>query len=361
MGFPRLRIHLDRIRHNATVIRSLCEQYGITVMGITKVFVGEPLIAQALVDAGIRRLGDSRVTNLQKYSALPVEKWLIRMPMCSEADDVVRYADGSLNSEWRVICALDEAASRLGKIHQIILMVDLGDLREGYMGAEALLTVAQKAEQLSHIRLVGVGTNLSCFSFIHPDTQKMNQLKELAVKLPMTGTPLVSGGNSATLHLMYNGGIPQGVNQLRLGESLLFGKERCCYTFLPGTKRETFVLQAEIIECKTKPSVPWGNSGVDSYGHAPKTPIDRGMRKRAILALGKQDCDVETMRPLDAGIELLGASSDHMVLDITDSPIAYDVGDIVSFELGYFALMRAFTSPYVEKMYCDADSNDLGA
>ena len=232
-------------------------------------------------------------------------------------------------------------------------MVDLGDLREGYADGRELLRVADQITQLRHVQLHGIGVNLSCFSFIHPDTEKMEQLLTLAHALPMTGFPVVSGGNSATLHLMMAGGIPAGVNNLRLGESLLFGKERCCYTFLKDTRRDAFRLSAEIIELKEKPSLPWGEAGVDSYGHLPKTPVDRGLRKRAILALGKQDCDIETMRPMDHGIELLGASSDHMVLDITDSAQSYRIGDPVTFELGYFSLMRAFTSGYVEKRFLE--------
>lgn len=351
MGFPRLDIHLDMIRNNAAAVHQLCGRYGIEVTGVTKVFSAQPQIAQAYIDAGIKRLGDSRVQNLKKLADFAAEKWLIRLPMLSEMEETVTYADVSLNSEWRAIEALDAAAGRLGKVHKVILMADLGDIREGYVDYRELLTVAEKTAKLKHVELYGIGTNLSCFSFIHPDTEKMTQLKELAARLPMKVTPVVTGGNSASLHLMMQGGIPQGVNNLRLGESLLFGKERCCYTFLEGTRRDAFILSAEIIELKNKPSLPWGEAGVDSYGNYPKKPLDRGIRKKAILALGKLDCDIETIRPVDDGIEILGASSDHLILDITDSQNNYQIGDPVEFELGYFSLMRAFSSSYVEKRY----------
>lgn len=351
MAFPRLDINLDSIRKNAAAVCALCESWGIEVTGVTKAFTGEPQIAKTYLDAGIRKLGDSRLENLKKLKDFDAEKWLIRMPMLSEADETVRYADVSLNSEWIVIEALDKAAGRIGKIHKVILMADLGDLREGDVDYGALLAMAEKTAKLDHIRLCGIGTNLSCFSFIHPDTEKMEILKALSEQLPMAETPVISGGNSATLHLMMAGGIPEGINNLRLGESLLFGKERCCYTFLEETRKDAFILNAEIIELKEKPSVPWGEAGVDSYGNLPKQPVDRGVRKKAILALGKQDCDIETMRPVDPGVEILGASSDHLMLDITDSEKEYHVGDTVAFELGYFALMRAFTSMYVEKRY----------
>ena len=351
MGFPSLEIRLDAVRQNAAAVRALCGAHGLEVTGVTKAFAGAPRIAAAYLDAGIKKLGDSRIENLKKLAGLDAEKWLIRLPMPSEAEDAVRYADVSLNSEWPVIQALDNAAARLQKTHGILLMADLGDLREGFTDLGALMKVAEQTLKLEHVRLLGVGVNLSCFSFICPDEEKMAQLAALSERLPIWGAKVVSGGNSATLHLMMEGGVPLGVNNLRLGESRLFGKERRLYTFLPGTRRDAFILHAEIIELKEKPSVPWGETGIDSYGKAPRRPVDRGLRKKVILALGKQDCDVETMRPVDAGVEVLGASSDHLMLDVTDSAQRYRVGDIVSFELGYFSLMRAFTSAYVEKRY----------
>lgn len=362
MALPRLSVRLDLVRQNADTVRELCAGYGIGVTGVTKGFTGVPEIAEAMLSGGIRRLGDSRLENLRKLSGLDAEKWLIRLPALSEAEEAVRLADVSLNSEWRVIRALDAAAERAGKTHKIILMADLGDLREGYAEEKELLETAEKTAGLRHVRLYGVGTNLGCFCFVHPDRRKMEELCGLAERLPITEAPVVSGGNSASLRLMAEGGIPAGVNNLRLGESLLFGRERCGYTYLPRTRRDAFLLSAEIIELKEKPSAPWGEIGKDSYGRYPAPPKNRGIRKRAILALGRQDCDPETMRPIDPAITILGASSDHMILDVTDSGIDYRVGDQISFELGYFSLLRACTSAYVEKRYLAGMENyaDVG-
>lgn len=163
---------------------------------------------------------------------------------------------------------------------------------------------------------------------------------------------VVTGGNSATLDLMFRDGISADINNLRLGESLLFGKERTNYAFLPGTHKDVFTLECQIIEVKEKPSIPWGTIGVDSYGKSPSFD-DKGMRMKAICAVGKQDFDVETSTPIDSDIIVLGASSDHLMLDVTDCAKSYKVGDIVQFELGYFSTMRAFTSKYVTKIYED--------
>ena len=198
------------------------------------------------------------------------------------------------------------------------------------------------------LELKGIGTNLTCFNFVHPDTEKLTQLADAARSLG--ADTYVSGGNSATLDLMLKGGIPAGVNLLRLGESLLFGRERAHYAYLPGTRNDAFILRAEIIELKEKPSMPWGTFGVDSYGRAPEHH-DRGVRRRAICALGRQDADFETLWTVDPGVEILGASSDHLMVDVTDAEREYRMGDVIELRCGYYALLRAYNSDYVAKRY----------
>ncbi|MFS0689286.1 alanine/ornithine racemase family PLP-dependent enzyme [Sporosarcina sp. 179-K 8C2 HS] len=351
--YPLVRVNKKHLLENVRTVTELCATRNIVVTGVTKVFGGDPEIAAVYVDGSITRLGDSRVGNLKLLKGLDAEKWLIRPPMMSEVEDLVTYADASLNSELATIQAINDAAIAAGRIHKVILMVDLGDIREGFINHEELFDVAVEAEKMEGVHLYGIGVNLTCFSFIQSDEEKMSALAELAKNVSgKIGRELevVSGGNSATLDLMLKGGIREGVSNLRLGESLLFGKERANYTFLPGTHKDVFTLECEIVELKEKPSVPWGTVGVDSYGNSP-TFKDRGVRMKAICALGKQDFDVETSTPVDEDIIILGASSDHLMLDVTDSKTAYKVGDTIELQLGYFSTMRAFTSRYVRKVY----------
>lgn len=351
--YPRIIINLSHITENVKTVVRLCAEHGIRLVGVTKVFRGDAKIAQSYLDGGLEMLGDSRIGNLSKLAGLSAEKWLIRPPMLSETADLVRYADASLNSELVTIQAIDREAGRCGKTHKIILMVDLGDIREGYTDYDELLEVAKQVERMKNTELYGIGTNLTCFSFVQSDELKMQTLADLRRRVEETiGRPLgiVSGGNSAAIDLMLRGGIVSEIDSLRLGESLLFGKERAKYTYLPGTYKDTFTLECEIVELKEKPSLPWGEIGVDSYGNRPKF-TDRGIRQKAVCALGKQDFDPETSVPLDAGIKILGASSDHLMLDVTESEKEYRVGDIIGLQLGYFSTMRAFTSAYVEKIY----------
>ncbi|MBQ0018445.1 MAG: alanine/ornithine racemase family PLP-dependent enzyme [Clostridiales bacterium] len=357
--YPRVIVNLEHIRNNVRVVKELCAEHGIRIVGVTKVFSGDPKIAQCYVDGGLTMTGDSRVDNLelQAKAGLTADRWLIRPPMLSEVPQLVKYADASLDSEIETIRAINEEVLRTGaKPHKVVLMVDLGDIREGYVDYDEMVDVALEVEKMKGVYLYGIGVNLTCFSFITPDTEKMQQLADLRKRVSdAIGRPLdiVSGGNSGTIDLMMNNGIPEGVDSLRLGESLLFGKERAKYSYLPGTFRDTFTLECEIVELKEKPSLPWGTIGADSYGNKP-TFTDRGEHRiKAICALGKQDFDPEICTPLDPGIIMLGASSDHLMLDVTESEKEYKVGDVIQLELGYFAVMRAFTSRYVERVYVE--------
>ena len=354
--YPLLTVDLGHLRENVRTLKRLCGEHGIRITGVTKCFAGDPEIARIYLEEGIDRLGDSRVDNLERLSGLGGEKWLIRPPMLSEISRLVRFADASLNSELTVIRAISEEAARQGRTHKVILMADLGDIREGYIDYEELKRVAVETEKLPNVEVGGVGVNLTCFSFIQHDTEKLSKLASIADDVSEAigrKVEYVSGGNSAALDLMLRGGIPAGVNNLRLGESLLFGKERAKYRYLPGTHRDVFTLQCEIVELKEKLSLPWGTVGVDSYG---KKPVftDRGPKRlKAVCALGKQDFDPETTVPADPKMILLGASSDHLMLDLTDAEGEFHVGDPITLQLGYFSTMRAFTSGYVKKVYKD--------
>lgn len=350
--YPRLTIDHAKIGTNVRRLIEMCAGYGIEITGVTKVFGGDPLIAQTYLKNGLKRIGDSRIINLKKLDDLVCEKWLIRMPCISEAYDTVRYADVSLNSEIDTIKALEKECENHGLTHKIVLMYDLGDIREGFIKKDEIKQAADYVKSSSVLELYGVGTNLTCFSFIQPDTEKLTTLLNVADEIG--AKTYISGGNSATLDLMMRGGIPEGVNLLRLGESLLFGRERAKYTYLTGTYNDAFILDAEIIELKDKPSKPWGTVGKDSYGNTP-TFRDYGIRKKAICALGKQDADIQTMWTVDKDVFILGASSDHLMVDVTESSADYKVGDLISLRLGYFSLMQAYTSPYVVKNHINIE------
>ena len=349
---PRLTVHLATIGQNVRTVTGLCTSHGLRVCGVTKVACGCRQIGAAMAEGGVDMLADSHPENLAHLEGLGPDRWMIRIPSASEAADVVAHAEGSLNSDVATLWALEREAARQGRRHQVILMLDLGDLREGFWREEDLLRAAKEVrEHMPHLSLRGVGVNLTCFSFVQAETSKLERLVAVSRELGLE-TPLVSGGNSATLDLMLRGGVPEGVTHLRLGESLLFGRERARYRYLPGTRNDAFILSAEVVECRTKPSMPQGTIGRDSYGVQP-TFVDRGPRLKAICNVGKQSIDAETMWPVEPGVEILGASSDHLMVDVTELGHPLAAGDRLEFRLGYFATMRAFTSPFVERVFVE--------
>ena len=119
-----------------------------------------------------------------------------------------------------------------------------------------------------------------------------------------------------------------------------------------GLNTDCFVLEAEIVELKTKPSKPIGRSGPNAFGEYLEYP-DRGIMKRAILGIGRQDVTVDGLTPVDPDVEIIGASSDHLIVNLTECSTDYKVGDIVRFIPDYGALLHLFTSKYVDRCYID--------
>jgi predicted amino acid racemase len=353
--YPCVIINLGKIRHNTKEIIKLCSTKAIDVVGVSKVFCARRPIVQAMLDGGVKIIGDSRIENLKRIENFDCKKMLLRIPMESNAADVVKYSDVSLNSELDTVKCLAAAAERLDKTHHIILMIDVGDLREGIL-EEDVIKIIEEINKLPNIKLDGLGTNLTCYGGVIPDKENLGRLINLKKKIAEEfGIELsvVSGGNSSSLHTIVEGTIPEGVNQLRIGEAIVLGRETAYGNSIANCYRDGFTLKGEIIEIKEKPSVPNGKIGMDAFGNIPRFE-DKGIIKRAIVALGRQDIVPEGLECLDNNIEVLGASSDHLIVNISNSKVKYEVGDIIDFQMDYGCLLRSMTSPYVKKYYTEA-------
>ena len=353
--YPLLRINVEKLRENTQIIVNLCEKRNIKVVGVTKVFCAIPEVAQTMVKGGIEILGDSRIKNLKKLQHIPVPKMLLRIPMKSEVEKVIKYADISLNSEIDTIKSLSEEAKKQRKIHEIILMVDLGDLREGVL-KEDVIPIVEQIVKLESIRLRGIGTNLTCYGSVIPTPDILEELVEIKNSINKKfnlNLDIVSGGNSSSLYLVQNGLIPRGITQLRIGEAIVLGRETAFGDRIPHTYDDVFTLEAQIVELKEKPSYPRGILGMDAFGER-QVYVDRGIMKRAILAVGKQDVNMNDLIPVDSSIELIGSSSDHLIVNVTNSQFPYKVGDIIKFKLRYGGILSCSTSEYVEKVIEEA-------
>ncbi|MBN2840551.1 MAG: alanine/ornithine racemase family PLP-dependent enzyme [Coriobacteriia bacterium] len=326
---------------------------GRAVYGVTKVTCGAPEVARALLAGGAAGIADSRLENVahMRNAGVVAEFWSLRAPTLERAEEAVRLIDVSLESELETVRALDVAARALGKRHRIIAMVDLGDLREGMMPAD-LPAFLDAAEALPNIEVHGIGTSLTCYGAIVPDGDNLGELVALTQSAEARlGRRLhLSGGMSSSLDALVDGILPVRVDSLRIGESILLGVSTVTREPILGLHTDAITVSAPVIECMVKPSKPRGTSAQDAFGGRP-TFEDRGERRRAILAIGRQDIVPEGIVPLDPRVQVLGASSDHLVLDVHDLPEPPRLGDAIEFVPGYAATLAAFTSPYVEKRF----------
>ncbi|WP_404420947.1 alanine/ornithine racemase family PLP-dependent enzyme [Thalassospira australica] len=357
---PELVIDLDKIHHNAKTLVMRLGAHDISVTGVTKAFCGAPQLAKVLLRAGVTSLGDSRIENIERLREAGIDATitLIRSPMISQVDRVVAAADISLNTEPAVIRALSVAARKANKQHGIILMVELGDLREGIMPCD-IENILQSLRRLPNINIIGLGTNLACRSGISPDDDNMASLSALAEHIDagdaggagagpfMPPLSVISGGNSSNLDWFFAGGTVGRINNLRLGEAILLGREPLHRQPIPGLHTDAIRLIAEVIESRTKPSKPWGTAAQTAFG-TPAAIQDTGDIFQSILAIGQQDVDPDGLRP-PHGTKILGASSDHLVLDTGERPVP--VGAEITFLPDYAALLRCMTSPYVDTTY----------
>jgi len=355
--YPQLRVDLGKLRENITRTVERCRAQGIAVAAIVKGFHGLPQAARVYDQCGCDFLGTSRSEQLRELHEAGIQTPLlmIRVPMLSALGDVVRYAQCSLQSDLTVLRAANEEAGRQNKRHQVILMADLGDLREGFWDRRELVDAAREVEtKLTHLELAGVGTNLGCYGAIAATREKLDELAEIAGQVEQAiGRKLkyVSGGASSSFPRILEGNMPPRINMLRLGEIIING--RIGGEPVDFLHQDVFTLRAEVIERRVKPTYPVGQITVDAFG---KTPvyIDRGFREKALLGVGKVDYgDPFDLMPVDPGIEVMGASSDHTILDVQDSRNAYTVGDKVDFLLKYGNLVYMSSSDNMQIIFLE--------
>ena len=348
--YPQLEFDLALLRSNADAVISRCRGMGIRVCGVIKGVDGLPEAARVLRAAGAAELGTSRLEQVAKCRAAGVPgPWLlIRIPGLTELPDVVALCETSLQSEWPTLLALEEECLRQNKTHRVIVMTDLGDLREGFWDKKELVDVCERVERdLPHVHLAGIGVNLTCYGSTKPTPEKMNELVGLARQVEQRigrKLEIVSGGATSSFTLVHWGTMPAGVNHLRIGEAILLGKDLQVdwgIRDMDYLRMDALTLRAEVVEVKDKPTYPIGEFAIDAFGRKPVYE-DRGIRRRAILALGRADVgELESLIPREPGLTVIGGSSDHCIVDVEDCPRRLEVGDIVEFSLCYSHMLYA--------------------
>jgi len=349
---PRIEINLVKIAYNIDKLIKLYHSKGIEMTGVIKGVCGQIEIAKVYVEMGIKSIGDSKISSIQKMREADIEAEfvLLRIPGLSEIDSVIKYADISLNTELTVIKRLNDSAKTQNKIHKIILMIEMGDLREGILPND-IDDIAKEVLALSNIEIVGIGSNFACFGGVKPTEDKMNHLASIALKLKQAHPTImlthISGGNSANYNWLVTTENTGEVNNLRVGESILLGRETLSRMPIPDLYTDAFTFVADVIESKIKPSAPYGEIAQNTLGITPEFE-DRGNMRRVILGVGFQDVLISGLTPL-LDLEILGSSSDHTVVDAKETNL--QVGDEVRFSVNYGAMLSIMTSANISKKF----------
>lgn len=343
--YPKIVVDYKKLVENTKIMADKCHDKGISVMAVTKSVCGWDVVRDAYIDGGVDYLADSRVENFMYDTTL--EKVLLRLPQKSQYPEVVKYCDISLNSSLKTIQELDEECIKQGKTHKVILMFDIGDLREGIYYKESYEELVADILKLENIILEGIGTNLTCYGGVIPTKETLNKLEEIGRNIEDkfdVSLKIKSFGNSSSIYLLDKEEEFSYFNNLRLGEVLVLGRETAYGELVPNMHSNIFKLQAQLIEVYEKPSMPEGELGMNAFGEKVEFE-DKGMMKRGILAIGRQDVNYEDLTIIDSNVDIVGSSSDHMIVDLTKTD--YKVGDIVEFNLTYGSLLMLTTSKYV--------------
>jgi predicted amino acid racemase len=256
-----------------------------------------------------------------------------------------------------------------GKTHKVLLMVDMGDLREGIWFTETaeLEAAVRKVLELPGLELYGLGTNFGCYGTVLATEENAAEFVRVAKRLENRLSikfQYLSGGNCSSCRLAERGTLPEEINHLRIGAQHAFGIEYVEGRYLEGYCHsskdigkyvsDAYILKGEIIELRKKPTVPVGELGLDSFMNA-KVFADRGIRTQALLSFGRQDVPWENIHPVDERIQVLGQTSNHTVIDLEDADGAYRLGDIAAFEIDYTALLYLCNARDIGKFFIECD------
>ena len=319
----------DRPRPDpATTPRTLVDRLGRRGIARHRRHQGDPRLARGRPGScstpASPALGDSRIENIERLRRgrhRRADDRCIRSPMLSQVDRVVAHADVSCNTELDVLARPRRPPRRSGRrATACVLMVELGDLREGILPAD--LARRRRAQVLAPARtstLRGIGTNLACQSGVAPDAANMAELSALAdvgrgdvrrrarPSCPAATRP-TSTGRSAAADI-------GRVNDLRLGESILLGREplhrrpdrRAAHRRVHARRR------GHRVEDQAVAAVGRRSARRRS---ASRRPADRpGRPAGGSSSPSATRTSIPPASPRRRASTILGASSDHLVLD----------------------------------------------
>jgi ornithine racemase len=353
-----ITLNTTKLKENYNHLDKVFKQHNIEWSIVAKMLCGnKKYLEQLILGLGIKQVCDSRIANLKIIKSISpeIETVFIKPPPKRSAARVVEFADVSFNTEFETIKILSQAAVQQNKLHKIVIMIELGELREGVM-REQFMEFYSKVFELPNIQVAGIGTNLTCMYGVLPNHDKLIQLclyKQLVEAKFNKQIPYISGGSSVTIPLIDKGLLPVGINHFRVGETLFLGTD--VYNSQPydHMHNDVFKLYAEIIELNEKPTIPNGELGQNLMGHV--ATFDESLSGtssyRAIVDVGLLDVEEGHIKPVMPDMQIAGASSDMIVMDLGDNPRKLKVGDMVEFSLDYMGILRLMNSDYIDKRF----------
>ncbi|MFC2170523.1 alanine racemase [Calditrichota bacterium] len=352
----KIIINLDALNHNFQEVNRWIKDHGGSWTLVTKVLCGHSDTLKALQQLGVESMGDSRLDNIRAIERITpdFEAWYLRLPHLSVLEDVITLTNVSLNSEIEIIQGLNEVAKKQGRTHRVIIMIELGDLREGVLPG-SLMKFYNEVFHLSNIEVLGIGANLACISGTVPSIDQLSQLilyRELLVLKFQHQLPMISAGSSVVLPLLLEGRVPKAMNHFRIGEAVFLGTDLVNGGTLAGLRDDAILLEAEIAEIKEKSLIAMGETtAMTPFETINETEIIPGQRGyRALVTVGQLDTEVSGLTPLEKNYQIAGASSDLIVVNIGERRNGLNIGDTIKFKLNYSALLRLMSGKYIEKV-----------
>lgn len=330
----QLNICLSKIKYNALILQHIFDKRDIHLTPVIKSIAGDIQIVNALMEVGMTHFADSRIDNIKNLNIKNASFMLLRPTEKSELEDLLHYTKMSIQTEISTIRDINQLAASLNKTHQVLLMIDWKDGREGILTYD-LIEYIHEIMNMKHIKIIGVAFNFMCFQSSAPSENDIFDInryicaaeKEMGFKFK-----LVSGGNSSMIpQLMYND--LGKINELRIGESLFRGVNTTNNNEISCLYQDAITLEAEIIEIKPR---------IDINSQQPFL--------QAIVNIGYVDTMIDDIEPVDNNLAILGGSSDHLMLDLNNSD-CYKLGDKIEFKLGYKALAHSMYLPHLKKNY----------
>ncbi len=358
-----LEIRTKKILSNIEKISDYLSNKNISWTLVTKILSGNKEILKEILISDIIKqthsIGDSRISNLKAIKKIKPDiiTIYIKPPAIRYIKDVVTYADISLNTSKETVMALNDEAKRQGKIHKIIIMIEMGELREGIIG-DNIISFYRQIFDLPNIFVEGIGTNLGCMYGIEPTFDKIVQLslyKQFLEALFKKDIPLMSAGTSITLPLVSSKKYPPGANHFRIGEAAFLGVSPLNGKRFRNLSNNVFVFYGNIVEMEKKSMIPDGKISEGSVGHIAEDieNIEESKSNRAILDFGILDVDPDKMESLNKNISFMGTTSDMTVYDVKDKKTLsgkhYKVGSRIRFKPSYIAVARLMNSRFISK------------